>query len=215
MIPTDERNPMAESPWPTIHAERKALADDLADLTPEQWSTPSLCEGWTVHQVLGHQIATAKMTPQLFLGKMIKNGFKFTQLGLRDADAASSGAPAATLAAWRAVETSTKSPPGPKDSWLGEVLVHSEDIRRPLGISRSYPFPWVTRALDFYAGSNLIVGTKRRIEGVTLKASDGEWQHGEGPLVEGPAMSLLLAATGRKGALDDLTGPGVETLRSR
>jgi len=43
---------MAESPWPTIHAERAALADDLAGLSAEQWATPSLCQGWTVHQVL-------------------------------------------------------------------------------------------------------------------------------------------------------------------
>jgi hypothetical protein len=29
--------------WPAIHAERKALATDLHDLTAEQWDTPSLC----------------------------------------------------------------------------------------------------------------------------------------------------------------------------
>jgi len=33
----------AASPWPAIHAERAALADDLAALTDEQWSTPSRC----------------------------------------------------------------------------------------------------------------------------------------------------------------------------
>jgi hypothetical protein len=33
--------------------------------------------------------------------------------------------------------------------------------------------------------------------------------------VEGPAASLMLATTGRRAALDDLDGPGVETLRSR
>jgi hypothetical protein len=32
-----------------VAAERVGLADDLADLTPEQWATPSLCAGWTVH----------------------------------------------------------------------------------------------------------------------------------------------------------------------
>jgi mycothiol maleylpyruvate isomerase-like protein len=43
---------MADSPWPTIHEERGALANDLAGLTEEQWGLPSLCPGWTVHQVL-------------------------------------------------------------------------------------------------------------------------------------------------------------------
>ena len=29
--------------WPLVHAERAALAADLADLTGEQWAAPSLC----------------------------------------------------------------------------------------------------------------------------------------------------------------------------
>jgi hypothetical protein len=40
----------AQSPWPVIHAERAALADDLAALTDEQWAMPSLCGDWTVRQ---------------------------------------------------------------------------------------------------------------------------------------------------------------------
>src|SRR6185312_1374211 len=32
--------------WATIAAERGTLADDLADLTPAQWDTSSLCAGW-------------------------------------------------------------------------------------------------------------------------------------------------------------------------
>jgi hypothetical protein len=36
----------ADSPWPVIHAERAALADDLAVLALERWMTPSLCTGW-------------------------------------------------------------------------------------------------------------------------------------------------------------------------
>jgi uncharacterized protein (TIGR03083 family) len=57
---------MTESIWPTIHAERKALADDLAGLTAEQWATQSLCSEWNVHQVLAHQLSAAKMTPPKF-----------------------------------------------------------------------------------------------------------------------------------------------------
>jgi len=51
------------NPWPLIHAEREALAADLAMLTDEQWATRSLCADWTVRDVLGHMTATAKMTP--------------------------------------------------------------------------------------------------------------------------------------------------------
>jgi hypothetical protein len=98
---------------------------------------------------------------------------------------------------------------------LGEVLVHSEDIRRPLKLSHAYQLEATMQAADFYKRSNLIVGTKKRIAGVTLRATDGHWSHGDGPTAEGPMLSLLLAMTGRKAALDDLTGEGVEILRSR
>jgi uncharacterized protein (TIGR03083 family) len=206
---------MPESPWPTIHAERAALADDLAALTPEQWATPSLCEGWTVHDLLAHQVATAKMTPGAFFTKFAGSGFSFGKFADKGIAAERAGGPAATLDEYRKVQTWTKSPPGPKDSWLGEAIVHAEDIRRPLGIHRAYPLPWVTRAIDFYTGSNAIIGGKKRVEGLTLKATDTDWSRGSGPLVEGPAISLLMAACGRKAAMDDLTGPGLETLRSR
>jgi hypothetical protein len=108
-----------------------------------------------------------------------------------------------------------RHPPGPVQSWLGEAIVHAEDIRRPLGLSRQYPAEAILCVADFYAGSNLIIGTKRRIEGVRLRATDAGWSHGTGPEAAGSAMSLLLAMTGRTVALDDLSGDGVATLRSR
>jgi len=73
----------------------------------------------------------------------------------------------------------------------------------------------VRRVADFYAGSNLIIGAKRRIDGLTLRATDATWSHGSGPEVSGPALSLVMAMTGRKAALDDLSGDGVATLRTR
>ncbi len=206
---------MAESPWTAIHTERKALADDLANLTAEQWATPSLCSKWTVHEVLAHQVATAKMTPPKFFGKFAAAGFNFSKMADKDVAAETAGGPEATLAEFRSVQASTSSPPGPKDSWLGESIVHAEDIRRPLGIRRDYPLPWVTRAIDFYAKSNAIVGGKNRVAGLTLKATDIDWSRGTGPVVEGPALALLLATTGRTMALDELSGPGLDVLTSR
>ena len=201
--------------WPLIHAERDALADDLADLTAAEWQTPSLCARWSVLDVLAHQVGTACMNPPKFLGKMIASGFSFPRFADREIAKQSKGGPADTLERFRAAKDRTSAPPGPKATWLGEAIVHSEDIRRPLGIRRDYPIDAVITVLDFYKGSNAIIGTKSRIAGLTLKATDADWTHGAGPLVEGPALSLLLAGTGRTAALDDLTGAGVETLRTR
>ena len=68
---------------------------------------------------------------------------------------------------------------------------------------------------DFYKGSNLLIGSKNRIAGLTLRATDADWTHGAGPEVSGPVLSLVMAMTGRKAAIDDLAGEGVATLRSR
>ncbi len=206
---------MTDSIWPTIHAERTALVDDLAGLTPEQWTTQSLCSEWNIHQVLAHQLSGAKMTPPKFFGKFAAAGFNFNKFAAKQVAVESVGGPAATLAAFRAAEPRETAPPGPKDTWLGEAFVHGEDIRRPLGITRAYPLPEVARAIALYAKSNAIIGGKTRVAGLTLKATDTDFSVGSGPLVEGPAISLLLAASGRKSALDELSGPGVEALRER
>ena len=58
--------------------------------------------------------------------------------------------------------TSTKHPPGPNDTWLGEVLIHAEDIRRPLGIRHDYPAEAAAQVADADKGSNLVMGSKNR-----------------------------------------------------
>jgi uncharacterized protein (TIGR03083 family) len=113
------------------------------------------------------------------------------------------------------VESSRKHPPGPLDTWLGEVIVHAEDIRRPLGIRHDYPMDAVVRVADFYKNSNLIIGTKRRIEGLTLQATDANWSHGTGPKVSGPMIALVMAMTGRKAVAKELSGDGVTRLQAR
>ena len=205
----------ASSPWPLIHGEREALADDLASLTDEQWATPSLCPGWSVRDVLGHIIATAKMKQGGFLPALARAGFRFNDMSNNLIAAEATVAPADGLAELRRHLTDTTHPPGPVETMLGEAVVHGEDIRRPLGIKRAYPPGAVTRSADFFRRSNLLIGSKRRIAGLRLRADDLEWAAGSGPEVTGPALSLLMAMTGRAAALGDLSGEGVATLRSR
>jgi uncharacterized protein (TIGR03083 family) len=206
---------MSPDLWATIAAERAALANDLAGLTPAQWDTPSLCAGWTVRDIVAHLSATASLNPATFLFSMAKAGFNFDRFA-NDQIAKHRGAdPGATLAEFRGLQNSTSAPPGPKASWLGEVVVHGADARRPLGIPHTYAPEAVRQAIDFYKGSNMLIGSKKRVAGLALRATDDDWQHGQGEPVEGPLLSLLLAMTGRAAACDDLAGPGVVTLRSR
>jgi uncharacterized protein (TIGR03083 family) len=206
---------MAADIWPTVRAERTALADDVGSLTDEQWNTPSLCTDWTVRDVLAHMTATAKVNGLAFFGKLVTNGFSLTKMQTRDITAERGATPADTLAGFRSVIESEQHPPGPLDTWLGEVIVHAEDIRRPLDITHAYDTAAAVRVADFYKGSNLIIGAKKRIAGLRLRATDAEWTTGDGPEVAGPIVALVLAMTGRKPAHADLTGDGVATLSAR
>jgi hypothetical protein len=53
----------ASSIWPLVHAERAALADDLAALENAQWAHPSLCERWVIEDVVAHLTAGASISP--------------------------------------------------------------------------------------------------------------------------------------------------------
>lgn len=201
--------------WPTVHAERRALATDLGGLSDDQWGATTLCAEWTVHDVVAHLTATAKISGARFFPKLLASGFSLTKMQAKDIAVERGTGPAEALARFEAQITSTLHPPGPLDTWLGEVVIHAEDIRRPLGIVHAYPTEAVVRVLDFYKGSNLVIGAKRRVAGLTLLATDADWSHGDGPEVVGPALSLLMAVTGRSQALADLTGDGVAVLRER
>src|SRR5262249_42736675 len=150
-----------------------------------------------------------------FFGKLIGSGFNFDKVQEAGVAAHRGSSPAETMSNFEAVVTSTKHPPGPTDTWLGEAIVHSEGIRPPRRIAPQNPTEALIRGANFYKGSNLLIGSKKRIEGLTLSATDTEWSHGTGPEVAGPILSLIMAMTGRKEALEDLTGDGVATLRSR
>jgi uncharacterized protein (TIGR03083 family) len=201
--------------WPVIHGERKALAAQLDGISEGAWETPSLCEDWSVRDVLAHMTATSRLSSASFFPKLIGSGFSLKKMQAKDMAGERGASGPEALARFTAQLDSTGRPPGPVDTMLGEVLVHSQDIRRPLGLTHPYQPEAVMQAADFYKGSNLILGTKNRIAGVRLRATDVDWSHGDGPTVEGPMLSLLMAMTGRKAALDDLTGEGVATLRSR
>jgi uncharacterized protein (TIGR03083 family) len=206
---------MAESIWPIIHAERQALADDLTGLSPRQWQTPSLSRDWSVHDVLAHLVAAAKMTRLRFFPGLAGVGFDFHRFMATLVAREAAGGPEATLAAFRAVRLRTTAPPAPASTWLGEAFVHGEDIRRPLGIAHDYPLPAVTRVISYYAKFNPLLGARRRIAGVRLTATDTDFWHGAGPVAAGPAISLLMVTAGRTAFLDDLSGPGVRVLQGR
>ena len=196
--------------WELVHRERRALIDDLAGLTPDQWEVPSLCGGWTVHDVAAHLVDNARTTRLGIVVAMVRARFDFDRQNDTGVAREKGATPAETLDRLRAVAGRRTTPPAPLDSRLVEEVVHGEDVRRPLGVSRDYPTETVERALTHQLRTPVgLGGGKQRAAGLRLAATDTDWSHGEGAEVRGPLVSLLMAVSGRGEALDDLTGPGL------
>ncbi|GAA1547450.1 maleylpyruvate isomerase family mycothiol-dependent enzyme [Kribbella lupini] len=204
--------------WATVHAERAALADDLAGLSDEQWRTTSLCTELTVREVLAHLTAGATLSfPRWFAG-VLRHRFDFDAQVLMRLREQLGESPADTLARFRAAADRSTTPFGRRGSavWaLAETVAHAEDIRRPLGIHRSYPTDVLTAVAEYYASTDLVVLAKGRIGGLRLVATDTSFTTGEGAAVSGPTIALVMAMIGRAPYCDDLAGDGVAVLRSR
>ena len=106
-------------------------------------------------------------------------------------------------------------PPLPWWPCLARSSCTGEDIRRPLGLKHKAPDAALLAVADNYKNSNLLIGAKRRIAGLCLRATDVEWAYGDGPEVSGPLASLIIAMTGRKHAHPDLSSDGLAVLASR
>ena len=205
----------ASGTWSLVHAERAALAADLADLTGQQWETESLCAGLTVRQVLAHLTAGASLSSVRWLAGVIRCRFDFDKMVAMRLAEQLGATPAETLARFRRVVTSTTKPPLPAEAMLGETIVHAEDIRRPLALRRDYPITTLTAAATYYQGSDLVIPARKRIAGLRLDASDGPFAAGAGPSVSGRTLALIMAMAGREAFCAELDGDGVATLRAR
>lgn len=198
--------------WPAIHAERAALADDLESLDDDAWSTSSLCGGWTVEDVVAHLSAAASIGRVRWLASMAGARFDPAIHNQRRLVEHRGPTPAATLERFRSVVDSTTAASGHTPAWLGEVIVHAADIRRPLGIEHATNVDAVTAVARFFASRDFTVPSASAITGLRLEATDGPFTAGDGPRVRGTTHALTLAMAGRRGFLIDLTGPGVAIL---
>jgi uncharacterized protein (TIGR03083 family) len=205
----------AEQTWSYIHAERTAMVDTWSGLSADQWASASWCEGWSVQDTAGHILAAAEQTPLNFYKEMARAGFRFNVFADRAARHLGALRPPELIDRLAARTATTNHPPAPVIAMLGEMVVHGEDIRRPLGLHHHYAEGALVAVADNYKRTNLLIGSKRRIAGLRLRATDNDWVEGEGPEVSGPLVSLILAMAGRKTAQRDLVGEGLAILGAR
>ena len=166
-----------------------------------------------MHDVAAHLVDNARTTRIGIVVAMVRARFDFDRQNDEGVARHKGGTPVETLQRLREVVGRTTTPPAPLDSRLVEEVVHGEDIRRPLGLTRAYPQEAVLRALTHQLRTSVgLGGGKQRAAGLRLVASDAQLAHGDGAEVRGPLVSLLLAVSGRHQALADLDGPGATRL---
>lgn len=205
-----------ETIWQNLERQRRSVADFLETLAPQQWDTPSLCEGWRVRDVAAHLTFAARARPFVAMVGVLRARGNVNRWIAEDARAGGDARPDQLLAGLRAVASVRRHPIGTKTiDPLVDVLVHEQDIAVPLGVERTMPVDAATAAADRLWGMGYPFHARRRLAGVELEATNASWREGSGPRVEGPIEALLLLLAGRTAALDRMEGPGVAVLASR
>ena len=205
-----------EQIWKAIETERLNMADQLSELTDEQWAVPSLCEGWTVRDVAAHMTLAARVRPLAAMRGLARARGNFNRYVSDEARSHAAQPTSALIEELRALASSRNHPPGttPRDP-LTDMLVHGQDICRPLGIPRSMPRDAATEAGEHVWKRPIPFRAKKRCAGVRLRATNADFEVGEGDEAAGPIEGVLLVLTGRAAGLDDLSGPGVAVLEPR
>ncbi|MEU4744402.1 maleylpyruvate isomerase family mycothiol-dependent enzyme [Actinosynnema sp. NPDC023658] len=197
--------------------ERRRMADQLDGLDAGQLATPSLSQGWTVHDVGAHLITYLRFGQLKLYWGIVSMAADFDRLN-RELTARAARMPTAQitdrLRRWSTSRTTI--PRSGYDPVLTDILLHDYDVRVPLGIARDVPEDRLWVAFQHLAAKpspGYSMGS--RLAGLRLEAVDTGWTSGSGAVVRGNAESLVLAMSGRAVGLDALEGDGLPLLRER
>lgn len=212
---------MAEHPYDRlIWDESGDIATTLGELSDADFDRMSLCEGWRVRDVVSHMIVGHTSPLSAIVLEVAKNRFSVPKASFEESREYGSAHSAAEIRdTWAGVARNHTRKGiakliSDKEGFI-DHLVHHQDIRRPLGRPRAIPAERLVAALDGLPTIGGFLKSKQRMKGLRWRATDVDWTFGEGPLVEGPAESLILAASGRTEALPELAGPGHAELATR
>jgi len=160
-----------------IVAEQEDFAALQRGLTDEQWAASSLCEGWTVRDTAIHtawHIHLKRIGPVPSFGYardvsqfLLLGGTKF-DARQRERDGARSNE---DLIDWIA------SPAEPTLTNLGELMIHQQDARRPLGLGRRHSRRSAGLTLELLHVADWRRGTRCRVWIIQARAGIPSCRH--------------------------------------
>jgi uncharacterized protein (TIGR03083 family) len=196
-------------------AEREDLLGLLEGLSPGEWREPSLCTGWTVHDVVAHVLSYDELGPRQLASRFVRGRLLVDRVNAVGLSEYAGRSPAELVELLRAHLTPRGLPAGMGGAIaLTDGLVHQQDIRRPLGRPRAIPADRLEPALRTALFGPVLRGVLRARD-VRLVATDLDWSFGRGPEVHGTAEALLMAVAGRTAVAGELSGPGAARLSRR
>jgi uncharacterized protein (TIGR03083 family) len=195
----------------------RAMAEGL---TADDWSLPSLCDDWSIHDVLAHLVIGYRAGSGVMAAEMLRHAGSFDRANTTIARSlAASYSPAELLDEF---EELTERPRGlgryfPRRLLLGDHVTHELDMLFALGREPSIQPDAAIAVLNTQvAVPNPFVPAYRNSRGLQLVATDADWTHGQqGPVVRGRAVELISVLGNRPRMLPSLQGDGVDVLAAR
>lgn len=193
-----------------LAAERRELLALLRTLSPQDWTTPSLCAGWTVRDVVAHLLwDTVTVRQYLWVAGKYWTPDRINQYYV---DHARSLRTDELVSRFESVLDGGWLSRMMTGGMLADLVVHQQDIRRPLGRPRVID---QARLLHTLNHPNRWVYPRRFMRGLRFVATDIDWSHGAGPEVRGTGEALALVMAGRGVVVDELDGDGLSVLAGR
>jgi uncharacterized protein (TIGR03083 family) len=206
----------SETIFAAVAQQRREIADVLDELNEDQLASPSLCSGWDIKTVAAHIVSVFADSFWVFM----KTAARHASMARAIDDLARRRArlPVAEIIdTLRRCADHPLSPPlfGPLDP-LADILVHTGDIRIPLGLPFDPDPQHAALALDFLTGPwPFGFVPAGRLRGLSLHATDADRTWRKGAQIRGTARALIMCVAGRDVLAHELDGPGLAVLRQR
>jgi uncharacterized protein (TIGR03083 family) len=193
----EDRVIMSETDIQALVGPQLARLADALRAVPMLADEPSLCAGWTTRHVLAHMTMAARYDGPAFHAQLAAVGYDFDRLSesiaRRDAtlpfERLLDDLGSDTMAGWA-------PPVGGAIGALTHAVIHGLDLTSANGLDRTSDDDACRVVLDTLA-TDAANHFQVDASGHLLRATDLDWQHGTGELVEVSAADLILALAGR------------------